>query len=167
MEIDTEESQGSFTPLDRRVIRLWIVANLIGYGVITLLCLPGLLMIGLKRPALFWWLVLGWLALVAVCLWLSFWRPPRLYRAWGWRIDERVLETRSGLLFQRRRLLPLNRLQHVDLQRGPIERLYGLSSLVLHTAGTHSANLTIPGLDAEEAVRLRDHLVEVGGDDAV
>jgi membrane protein YdbS with pleckstrin-like domain len=45
--------------------------------------------------------------------------------------------------------------------------MYGLASLVLHTAGTHSASIRIPGLDAEYAVRLRDHLVEIGGDDAV
>jgi membrane protein YdbS with pleckstrin-like domain len=45
--------------------------------------------------------------------------------------------------------------------------MYGLASLVLHTAGTHSANILIPGLDAGEAVRLRDRLVEIGGDDAV
>ena len=62
---------------------------------------------------------------------------------------------------------PLNRLQHVDLQRGPLERMYGLASLVLYTAGTSSASISIPGLAAAEAERLRDHLVAIGGDDAV
>jgi hypothetical protein len=105
--------------------------------------------------------------MLLLSLWLVVWRPPRLYRSWGYRIDERVLETRSGLMFQVRRLLPLSRLQHVDLQRGPIERSFGLASLVLHTAGTHQASITIPGLDPDAAVRLRDHLLEMGGDDAV
>jgi membrane protein YdbS with pleckstrin-like domain len=71
------------------------------------------------------------------------------------------------LLFHVAHLLPLSRLQHVDLHRGPLERAFGLASLILHTAGTHEARITIPGLDADEAVRLRDRLVEVGGDDAV
>jgi hypothetical protein len=109
----------------------------------------------------------GWGVLVLLCLWSGFWRPVRAYRAWGYRVAERVLETRSGLLFHRTRLLPLSRLQHVDLERGPFERLFGLASLVLHTAGTHSASITIPGLDAAEAARLRDQLVASGGDDGV
>ena len=49
----------------------------------------------------------------------------------------------------------------------PLERAHGLASLILHTAGTHEATLVIPGLDADEAARLRDRLVAAGGDDAV
>ena len=104
---------------------------------------------------------------VGLAAWGVFLRPRRAYRAWGYRIDERVLELRSGILFQVSRLLPLTRLQHVDLRRGPLERAFGLASLALHTAGTREATLHIPGLDAREAARLRDHLIAVGGDDAV
>ena len=157
-----------FRRLDRRIVQVWTIGNLLGYGLALLFVLPWAIYWGLRHPMLLGWVLLGWVLLLAAALWLSFWRPPRLYRAWGWRIDDRLLETQSGLLFQRRRLLPLNRLQHVDLRRGPIERIYGLASLILHTAGTQSANLTIPGLEVTEAMRLRDHLVEKGGgDDAV
>jgi membrane protein YdbS with pleckstrin-like domain len=90
-----------------------------------------------------------------------------VYRAWGYRLDGKVLETRHGVLFRTMQLLPLARLQHVDLHNGPIERSLGLASLMLHTAGTHEATIVIPGLDTNEAVRLRDHLVVVGGDDGV
>lgn len=157
-----------FRRLDRRIVQVWTIGSLLGYGIALLLVLPWAIYWGFRHPMLLGWALLGWCLLVGGAIWLSFWRPPRLYRAWGWRIDDRLLETQSGLLVQRRRLLPLNRLQHVDLRRGPIERIYGLASLILHTAGTQSANLTIPGLDVAEAMRLRDHLVEKGGgDDAV
>jgi membrane protein YdbS with pleckstrin-like domain len=157
-----------FRKLDRRVVRVWTIGSLIGYGGALLFALPWVIFLGVRHPLMIAWAFLGWLVLVGGAIWLSFWRPPRLYRAWGWRMDGRILETQSGLLFQRRRLLPLNRLQHVDLRRGPIERMNGLASLILHTAGTQSANLTIPGLEVAEAMRLRDHLVEIGGgDDAV
>ena len=76
-------------------------------------------------------------------------------------------ETRHGIWWRQLQLLPLARLQHVDLHSGPIERSMGLASLLLHTAGTHEATVMIPGLDANEAVRLRDHLVAIGGDDGV
>jgi membrane protein YdbS with pleckstrin-like domain len=169
-QINAPESQltgGDFRQLDLRVVRLWRVTYLISFGVLLAVLLPGLIPIGLNYPWLWWWLVAGWLVLAAICVWFSFWRPPRVFRSWSWRIDAKVLEIRTGLMFQRTRLLPLPRLQHVDLERGPLERHFGLASLVLHTAGTHSANITIPGLDANEAARLRDHLVEIGGDDAV
>jgi membrane protein YdbS with pleckstrin-like domain len=156
-----------FHMLDPRAVKLWRAANLISSGVLLLVLLLGALPVALKLPALGSWLLGGWAIIALVCVLLSWHRPPRVFRAWQWRIDARVLEIRSGLLFQRTRLLPLSRLQHVDLERGPLERRFGLASLVLHTAGTHSASITIPGLDANEAVSLRDHLVEIGGDDAV
>jgi membrane protein YdbS with pleckstrin-like domain len=156
-----------FHPLDPRVVKLWRMINLISSCVLLLVLLLGALPIALKLPALGPLLLSGWAMIALVCVWLSWQRPPRVFRAWQWRIDARVLEIRSGLLFQRTRLLPLSRLQHVDLERGPLERRFGLASLVLHTAGTHSASITIPGLDANEAISLRDHLVEIGGNDAV
>lgn len=168
------EPAGGFRQLDPRVISLWRLNNAIASAVILLLVLGLWLLsslglfenlepdIAVKPLA-----AVGLVLIVALLAWFTWWRPPRLYSAWGYRIDDRVLETRSGLLIRVTRLLPLARVQHVDLQRGPFERMMGLASLVLYTAGTHSASITVPGLDADEAVRLRDHLVEIGGDDAV
>ncbi len=160
-------TEGEFRSLDPRVVKLWRVVGSISVGILLTVLLIIMLIAWFAVPTLALWIFAGWTGLAVLCGWLIYWRPPRLYRAWGYRIDDRVFETRSGLLFQVRRLLPLTRLQHVDLQRGPIERAFGLASLVLHTAGTHQSSITIPGLDAEEATRLRDHLVAIGGDDAV
>jgi uncharacterized protein len=160
-------SSAGFRPLDSRVVNLWRVSSLIGFGVLLLSLLIPVVAVGLAAPRAAVWLALAWLGAAASSVWLCLWYPPRLYRSWGYRIDAKVLETRSGRLFQRARLLPLSRLQHVDIERGPLERMFGLAALVLHTAGTRSANIRIPGLEASEAMRLRDHLIEIGGDDAV
>jgi membrane protein YdbS with pleckstrin-like domain len=157
-----------FQPLDPRVVSMWRVSNLIGWGLLIVMVLISnivVVLLDLDVPLL--GILASWALLLFISVWFTWVRPPRLYGAWSYRIDDRVLETRSGLLFQVSRLLPLSRLQHVDLHRGPLERIFGLASLVLHTAGTHSASITIPGLDAETATRLRDHLMEIGGDDAV
>lgn len=156
-----------FHRLDPRAIPLWRLSNLLGWSIIaiSLLILTVILTLKFGLPLIA--VISGWTLLLALIVWLTWFRPPRLYKSWSYRIDDRVLETRSGLLFQVSRLLPLNRLQHVDLHRGPLERMFGLTSLILHTAGTHSASITIPGLDRETASRLRDHLIEIGGDDAV
>lgn len=164
---ETVPAPSEFQRLDPRVIPLWRLSNLLGWGIVIIsLMIPTLvLMLRFDIPVAA--VISGWVLLLALIVWLTWFRPPRVYRAWSYRIDDRVLETRSGLLFQVSRLLPLNRLQHVDIQRGPLERIFGLASLVLHTAGTHSASITIPGLEQETAARLRDHLIEIGGDDAV
>jgi membrane protein YdbS with pleckstrin-like domain len=158
---------GGFMALDPRVINLWRVSALIGIGLLLLVLLGGGVFVWMRAPRYLPWFSVGWLALAALFAGLLVWYPPLYYRSWGYRIDARVLETRSGRLIQRTRLLPLSRMQHVDIHRGPLDRLFGLASLILHTAGTHSANIQIPGLEAGEATRLRDRLIEIGGDDAV
>ncbi|MGH9843731.1 MAG: PH domain-containing protein [Blastocatellia bacterium] len=157
----------AFQPIDPRVVPMWRLVDVIGNAVI-FIALLALLFIPKVLKFKYWpWMFAGWGLLAAATILFDLWWRGRDYRAWGYRLAERVLEVRNGVLFQRTRLLPLSRLQHVDIQRGPFERRFGLASLVLHTAGTHAASITIPGLDANEAVRLRDHLVEIGGDDAV
>jgi membrane protein YdbS with pleckstrin-like domain len=160
-------SPTGFQPLDLRVVNLWRASALISFGMLLAPLLILLIAIGLAEPRTLVWLAFGWLALAAVSVWFCLWYPPRLYSSWGYRIDAKVLETRSGRVFQRERLLPLSRLQHVDIERGPLERMFGLAALILHTAGTHSASVRIPGLAAADAARLRDRLIEIGGDDAV
>ena len=161
------EPAAAFHPLDKRVIWVWRISSAIGFGILLLALLIGAVVATFAVPdaAVLVWP--AWIALAALCSWLIYWYPGRIYDGWGYRVDARALEIRHGRAFQVTKLLPLSRLQHVDLHRGPLERAFGLSSLILHTAGTREATLKIPGLAADEAVRLRDHLVAVGGDDAV
>jgi len=154
--------------LDPSVIKLWRLTYAITAAVLMLIASITALVLAVTFPGARIWIVAGWVALAALLLCLVLAYPPRAYRAWGYQIDRRVLQIHRGIWFRMIQLLPLSRLQHVDLHRGPLERSFGLATLMLHTAGTHYAILTIPGLAAEEAVRLRDHLVAAGGgDDAV
>ena len=161
-----ELAEPVFQPLDVRVVKLWRVRHAITTAVLIGIATVAVVSVGLGTEKWFW-PVVGWQALLILRLVLLFWYPPRAYRAWGYRIDGKVLETRRGIWFRLHQLLPLPRLQHVDLHSGPIERSFGLASLLLHTAGTQHASIVIPGLDAREAVRLRDELVAIGGDDGV
>jgi membrane protein YdbS with pleckstrin-like domain len=154
-------------PLDRRVVALWRVVRFIVFGVFMIALMVGAVVVAWNLPPARVWLATAWVVLLLAGASLAWWFPARSYRGWGYRIDDQVLETHSGVVFRVTRLLPLPRLQHVDLQRGPLERAFGLASLVLHTAGTHEATIVIPGLDADEAARLRDQLVRLGGDDGV
>jgi hypothetical protein len=155
-----------FTPLDPRVVTLWRAAGAIGYSVLLLGLLVASVITGVVSGR--WGLVLlVWLGFAGTVGFWIWYYPTRRYAAWGYRMDERVLETRSGVWIRTLTLLPLSRLQHVDLRQGLLERNWGLATLVCHTAGTHESAVEIPGLEAGEAARLRDLLVSRGGDDGV
>jgi len=161
-----ESGAEEFQPLDPRVVRLWRLHQLIFGAVFGGVLLVPLFMLGV-RSGRWLWPLLGWLGIMGLLGIRLCWHPRRAYRAWGYRLDEKVLEIRQGIWFRTLTLLPLSRLQHVDLDAGPIERGLGLASLMFHTAGTQNAIILLPGLEASRARQLRDHLVAVGGDDAV
>jgi hypothetical protein len=89
---------------------------------------------------------------------LALMMPKRRYRGWSYRMDEDELHLRYGLWTRVRSVVPFGRVQHIDVVHGPLQRLFGLGTLVLHTAGTRSAAVLLPGLAEEEAERMRDHI---------
>ena len=52
-------------------------------------------------------------------------------------------------------MIPFNRIQHIETVRGPIERLLGLATIKIFSAGGLSSDLSISGLEAERATRLK------------
>ena len=84
--------------------------------------------------------------------------PLRRYQARGYQLGADRLRVVRGLLFRKDTVVPFGRVQHIDVQQGPIERGYGLATLVLHTAGTHNASVTLPGLAHADAVAMREDI---------
>jgi membrane protein YdbS with pleckstrin-like domain len=109
--------------------------------------------------------------LAAVLLVLAVVYVQALYRSWGYRLDDDALELQRGVITNVETAVPYVRIQHVDTQRGPLDRLFGLSRVVVYTAGSRGADVTIPGLNPEEAPdlrnRLRDLAIESEPEDAV
>ena len=98
------------------------------------------------------------LAVLLIALVLLMLLPPRRYRAWGYREEEDELHIGSGLLFRARTVVPFGRVQHIDVAHGPVERRFGLATLILHTAGTRGSAVSLPGLRHDEAERMRDRI---------
>jgi uncharacterized protein len=85
----------------------------------------------------------------------------RRVRAWGYAERDDDLLVQRGVLFSRLSVVPYGRMQFIDVTAGPIERSFGLATVRLHTAAAAS-DARIPGLDREEAARLKDRLAELG-----
>jgi membrane protein YdbS with pleckstrin-like domain len=91
---------------------------------------------------------------------LLLWRTrlaARVYR-WQHRPGEGVVVCK-GAWWQREVWIPMTRLQHLDIKRGPLERWLGLATLELHTAGAHDHETRLPGLEPPRAKALRDALL--------
>ncbi|WP_305097471.1 PH domain-containing protein [Croceibacterium aestuarii] len=98
--------------------------------------------------------------ILAFALWLVIRMPLRRHYARGFRVSSDRLRVVRGILFRSDTVVPFSRVQHIDVTRGPIERYYGLATLVLHTAGTHNASVLLPGLGEEEAMAMREAIRE-------
>jgi len=85
-------------------------------------------------------------------------RPARLHRAWGYRMDPRDLHIARGVWTRVQTVVPLRRVQHIDIAQGPIERAFGVCRLVLHTAGTMHSRVVLPGLGRATAEDMRDEI---------
>lgn len=93
------------------------------------------------------------------------------YRVWGFVLRDDSLYLRRGVLVRVETLVPYVRIQHVDTRRSAFERLVGLASSVVYTAGSRGADVRIPGLEPDRARSLQERLKDLanasGSDDAV
>lgn len=110
-------------------------------------------------------------AFAAVLIGLGVLHAMLRYRNWRYVVGEDAIYLERGVLTEIRTEVPLVRIQHVDSRRSAFERLVGLASTVVYTAGSRGADVTIPGLTPENADGLRKRLkqlvIDTDGEDAV
>ncbi|MGH3153350.1 MAG: PH domain-containing protein [Streptosporangiaceae bacterium] len=85
----------------------------------------------------------------------------RRYLAWAYSEQEEDLIVSRGVLVRRVSVVPYGRMQFVEVTAGPFERAFRLATVQLHTAAAAS-DARIPGLERDEAARLRDRLAGLG-----
>jgi membrane protein YdbS with pleckstrin-like domain len=111
----------------------------------------------LKETAFYGLPTIGILILATVGLVAT---PRRIYDRLRYRLTDRLLQVVRGWLFHVDTIVPLVRVQHIDVTRGPVEKIFGVATLVVHTAGTHNSVVTLPGLSPDRAAEIRDIIRE-------
>ena len=152
-------------PLDPQSVIAGRLASWTFTGVMLIVVGGGVLaaLIGSRAPLVSWLacgflalLIFGWLAAV------SHFGPALRYRSTWVRLDDDGLEYEHGWLWRHLVSVPRSRIQHTDVTQGPYERRFGLATLIVYTAGTEHASISIEGLSHETALAFRDALLARG-----
>lgn len=162
-------ADGAIRSLDPRYVDLQRQTGWITAGVLALIAVP-VSLVFVFIAASFWAapvIVAAVFGFVGLLTWWMIAWPPVAYRHLSYRVDADGLEIRGGVYFRAVTTVPKSRVQHTDVSQGPLQRKYGLATLTVHTAGTMNAQVQLPGLPHEVALRIRDHLLPGNTADAV
>jgi membrane protein YdbS with pleckstrin-like domain len=142
--------------LPRSAVRLWTTQGILGALVagvaaaLVVVLVPG----GGPPGALRWAapvLAVGY-ALVAVGI-----RPVVGYRVHRWEVTGEAVYTLTGWLHRTWTLVPIARIQTVDVTRGVLQQLFGLASVAVLTASSQGT-VRVPHLEVEVAERVAEDL---------
>lgn len=101
-------------------------------------------------------IIAGPVLLIALALIIRV--PQTRYNARGYQISADRLRVVRGLMFRFDTVVPFGRVQHIDVHQGPLDRFFGIATLTLHTAGSHNASVSLPGLGEELAREMREEI---------
>jgi len=93
--------------------------------------------------------------------------PLLRYKYWRFTLMDEELFLERGIFNRVRTVVPLRRIQHLDVSQDVLEREFDLGKLIVHTAGTRSADVVVPGLAYAEAEQFRDDLRNYITEDAL
>lgn len=157
--LNPSETMASLDPRYRLVLRLEMAVS----GVLTIAGVLLVDMMLLRQTMISIGAAAAALAVVLIVVLLLV--PDRRYRSWSYALAAAEMRVRHGVWTRVDTIIPVRRIQHIDVAQDPAARMFGLASLVVHTAGTRSSSVAVPGLELREAERLRDELRRSIGQD--
>ncbi|WP_052266366.1 PH domain-containing protein [Pedobacter kyungheensis] len=94
---------------------------------------------------------------LAVILFLLF---RASFKKRGYAIRTHDVIYKSGIIAESTTIVPLNRIQHIELNEGILSRVFHLGSLQIFTAGGQTGHIHISGIPIETAKNIRDLLLK-------
>ncbi len=152
--------------LDRRVIIVWVLSAILGLAIFTSFFLVPTLIFSPGDLTFKLLLFTAWLASLALLAGIAYLVAWLYYGTWHYTLKEDYIELEYGLVFKREIRIPYERVQNVNTVRGPIQRLFGLSTVQVQTAGgtyyggEHRAEGEIPGVSKETGRSIVNDIME-------
>lgn len=88
------------------------------------------------------------------------------FEQWRYQLREFDVVIRKGLVWRSERYIARDRVQHIDINTGPLDRKFGLVQVVVYAAGVTGSVGLIPGLTPEEGEWLKEQLLATRAEDA-
>ncbi len=104
------------------------------------------------------WKTLLWVAYVVLGL-LLFLLYYAGFKKRGYALRTHDIIYKSGLIAQTTTIIPLNRIQHIELNEGLFSRMYKLAALQIFTAGGQTGHLHITGIPVNDARNIKEMLL--------
>ncbi len=162
--MSTAAPSGAGEPFDPQGVAWTLVSSRLATARRVMVVVPAAILatIALLVPLLAGSPSVAWLAVVPLALagW-GWWLIGRQVPAWGYAERQDDLLVRHGLMWRSIVVVPYGRMQYVDVHAGPVDRVFGIARVQLHTASA-ATDAVIPGLPPQEAARLRDRLASRG-----
>ena len=156
-----ESDDSEFKPFDPQNVSAEKVAGSIFVGIVGVAAIVGAVVLYFSVGA--GWIFLSCLAVGLLlfgflCYYAFFW-PSVEHRHRWWRLTEVGLEVRRGVWWKHTHAIPWARVQHADVSQGPLQRMYGVGTLTVHTAGTSNSSVNLGGLSHDVAIEIRDEII--------
>jgi membrane protein YdbS with pleckstrin-like domain len=153
--------------LNKNAVKCWVIGRLIFQIIFSAIMYVGLYMILLKIAGDIKEVKLGvYIISIVVELLLllnTFVYPKIEYKEWSYSILEDKIELFKGLFVKKRIIIPISRIQSVNIEQGPIYRKFGLASVKLTTAGSVHEIPALTNNEAENITERLKNIIEMGG----
>lgn len=145
-----------FKPIERKYLKVSLWVSSIFWSILFIGVGISLFFAEVDNPVLLYVLALGPILLLALSNTIL---TIKGFRKKKYALRQRDIIYTKGLLWSVRTAIPFNRIQHAELKQGPVERIFGLHSLKIFTAGGQTSDLVIPGLREEVAQSIKDFIL--------
>jgi uncharacterized protein len=145
-------------PLSRSAIGLWVTEGVIGSVFLGIAATLFAVFVPSDAPAP--WPLLRWLvplAVVGYAVVVIGIRPWIRFRVHRWEVTGEAVYTLTGWLTRTWTLVPISRIQTVDVTRGVLQQVFGLSTVAVMTASSQGT-VRVWHLEADVAQRVADDL---------
>lgn len=144
-------------PISKHAIRIWRMTNAITEFVI-LIILAGLLFTSYYFHWYDWVTIVLWILIAIVpigIVWSVVIEPKWKYTNWKYGVNQFFIRFTRGRLFKTQTVIPMSKIQFVEVEQGPLLRLNHVHTI---TIGTLGGSHKIPMLPEEEAFALRKQI---------
>lgn len=142
-------------PISKRYLNIIVLRRLFMYSIIfSALIGAKLNMLHPEFQELFWYV---FLTVALICV-LNFGVALLAFNKRKYAIREQDVIYTKGLLINSTSVIPVSRIQHLEISRSWLARKFNLATLKVFTAGESGIDLTIAGLEYELAQQINDFL---------